>query len=502
MRMTLQYTGTGCGASRHNQDDGKVMCEGGSASTEPVFIVVSDKKDEHVYAIDSNMPLNGTIEVDANISGRDFLSSETMVSIYSADDELIEQVVFHTSCSQPFRAGDQFGSIRIIAMTSLEGGEVTLNRLEQPCITMIQIPRPPHCNGKLKALRFRYAGGGCGQTNHGQNAKKVRCANFGPWQNNHLIEPVRIVAFSGKKRKHIWLNTVEANVYAGDVVELLASNGRSKELKSNTTVQIFDVNGNLIEQVSLNTSCSQPLDLGDRFGSLEVFALRLRARKRKGQDTHHSLGAEVEYTYTVTNNGPTMLTNVTVIDDIFGEVPGSPIDSLEPGETVALVLREFISEETTNTATVVGYLTPEFVCEAAASATITSQPYGPLQAMCRSKIRAMLFEYTGPTILGATVEIFPKNKKFKNAPVVYDNVDLIAGTVLESPSENNMMINSLAHGAMDLGAKVSIFINGVEEVIHTSCSVPFEIQTPAPLDNPKGDPSPNWFVIDFDEKDD
>jgi hypothetical protein len=40
----------------------------------------------------------------------------------------------------------------------------------------------------------------------------------------------------------------------------------------------------------------------------------------------------------------------------------------------------------------------------------------------------------------------------------------------------------------------------VEEVIHTSCSVPFVAGAPAPLDDPKGDPSPNWFVESFTQK--
>ena len=63
-----------------------------------------------------------------------------------------------------------------------------------------------------------------------------------------------------------------------------------------------------------------------------------------------------------------------------------------------------------------------------------------------------------------------------------------------------MFVLGTAHGETDLGSKLTIWINGVAEVIHTSCSVPYASDAPAPLDNPKGDPSPNWFVIDFTEK--
>ncbi|MGD9317967.1 MAG: hypothetical protein PVG56_14105, partial [Anaerolineae bacterium] len=46
-----------------------------------------------------------------------------------------------------------------------------------------------------------------------------------------------------------------------------------------------------------------------------------------------------------------------------------------------------------------------------------------------------------------------------------------------------------------------IRVNGVEEVLHTSCSTPYVAGQPAPLDDPKGDPSPNWFVENFVDKD-
>ena len=69
-----------------------------------------------------------------------------------------------------------------------------------------------------------------------------------------------------------------------------------------------------------------------------------------------------------------------------------------------------------------------------------------------------------------------------------------------SPAENGYTIDGIAHGETDLGPQLKIRINGVEENIHTSCSTPFASDEPAPLNDPKGDPSPNWFVVDFTEK--
>jgi hypothetical protein len=81
-------------------------------------------------------------------------------------------------------------------------------------------------------------------------------------------------------------------------------------------------------------------------------------------------GADVNYTYTVTNESAVPVVNAVVMDDVFGEVPGSPIPSLEPGESVTLRLTVFLSEETTNTVTVFAYV-GDVECTAAATATVT-----------------------------------------------------------------------------------------------------------------------------------
>lgn len=87
--------------------------------------------------------------------------------------------------------------------------------------------------------------------------------------------------------------------------------------------------------------------------------------------------------------------------------------------------------------------------------------------------------------------------------------DLVSGvTILTKPGQNGFTID--AGIGEKLGSKTTITINGTEEIIHTSCSAIYVAGAPAPLDgntpNPagaeKGDPSPNWEVVDFREKDD
>ncbi len=100
---------------------------------------------------------------------------------------------------------------------------------------------------------------------------------------------------------------------------------------------------------------------------------------------------------------------------------------------------------------------------------------------CTSKIAATTLRYIGPSKTNATVEFLPKS----SSAVVY-TTDLISGqTVLRMPAESNFTVNAQPDDS-DLGSKMTIRINGVEEIIHTSCSVPYVAGKPAPLDSPKG----------------
>ena len=109
----------------------------------------------------------------------------------------------------------------------------------------------------------------------------------------------------------------------------------------------------------------------------------------------------------------------------------------------------------------------------------------------------MSLSYTGPDFVGpTTVEVDPD----KGVTVVYNLASLSSGQVLSLASHNGWTVDATVSGEVELGAKTAIRINGVEEVIHTSCSTPFVAGAPAPLDDPKGDPSPNWFVEAFTQK--
>ncbi len=114
---------------------------------------------------------------------------------------------------------------------------------------------------------------------------------------------------------------------------------------------------------------------------------------------------------------------------------------------------------------------------------------------CTSKIAATSLKYTGDPLTNVTVKFVGKSKQ-SNASSEYNLATLNTGDILDDGS--GWTVSGLPG---DLGSKMSIFINGeLHEVHHTSCSVEYVKGLPAPLDNPKGNPSPNWEVVDFIEK--
>lgn len=118
--------------------------------------------------------------------------------------------------------------------------------------------------------------------------------------------------------------------------------------------------------------------------------------------------------------------------------------------------------------------------------------------LCTDKIAATLLQYIGPNIESmVTVEF----KGDRHGQATYELEELLNGTILQM---GDWTIDARPD---DLGSKTTVTIGGeVQEVIHTSCSAIYVAGEPAPLDArtgegvTKGDPSPNWFVLGFAQK--
>ena len=118
--LTMQYTGKDCSASSNPLTS---SCQGDPNSASPVHIIAHDKQNPfHKKAkkwFDDSVDLNTTFDIDATFAGKTRLGGDTHVSI--CDDAqcttLLQKVKFHTSCSDPLNAGDQFGGVKLLEFT-------------------------------------------------------------------------------------------------------------------------------------------------------------------------------------------------------------------------------------------------------------------------------------------------------------------------------------------------------------------------------------------------
>lgn len=132
-------------------------------------------------------------------------------------------------------------------------------------------PGPPpggasFCTGKAKpqVLTMQYTGEDCSATSHSQDPSKVSCTG-----NPALASPVRIVASdkanpSDKKAK-VWF---DGTVVLNGMFDLDAATAGETKLSADTYVSIFSSTGTFLQSIKFHTSCSQPLNQGDQFGSL------------------------------------------------------------------------------------------------------------------------------------------------------------------------------------------------------------------------------------------
>ena len=250
--LTMLYTGQDSNASHNSQDPKKTSAVGDPNFASPVRIIAKGKKNGNLF--DGVVNLGETFVIDAANIGKNKLDSETNVEIFDLNGNLLQTIKFHTSCSQPLFIGDQFGSL-VLTGCENEGGT------------------PPGggtlCDsGKPKTLTMVYTGEDCSASNNGQGSKAT-CSG-----DPNFASPVRIIASGDKKfKKEIYF---DGTVNLSDSFVLDATNGKKGKFKSNTYVEVRDLNGNVLQSLTFHTSCSKPLNVGDQFGSLLLIDFTLR----------------------------------------------------------------------------------------------------------------------------------------------------------------------------------------------------------------------------------
>ncbi len=477
-RLTLVYTGEGCGASDNDQGS-KARCEGGAGGAEPVRIRVTGKRGRDVFADVSGIPIDGEVMIAAANAGESKLPSEIRVHIIDAAGNTVESNAIHTSCSRPLATGDRFGSLLVTALSTTEGGDFTLEPPDAECETeFMDSGSGVECEGKVTRLELEYLGGDCSRSMNDQKADKVSC-----WGDAGAAEPVRILV-TDDKNKHVYADA--SGISLGGIVTATAANAGRSRFESGTRVRIYNASGALIQDLEFHTSCSQPLAPGDRFGAIRVAGMETT------EGGSSSLGADVTYTYTVTNSGTAPVSGITVVD-AFGPVPGSPIASLAPGETVVLEATGRVLDTFTNVVDVMGTDALGRPCDQQAEVTVTRIEPRPSDDCCESgsKLGGLLLSYTGEDCSASRNSQDPKKVSCDGDPGDASPVRIIV-TDKDDPNDHKAKIwfdgtvalgqsfEALAsnEGESKLKSSTFVFVIGAGGHVlqciefHTSCSQP------------------------------
>lgn len=183
----------------------------------------------------------------------------------------------------------------------------------------------PDCTtaGKPNTLTFQYTGGGCAASNNPQSGKFICSGSV------NTGAPVTISTTTSG------LTISPTTVSPGGTFTVSAAAG--KTFPAQTALRLSNTGGT--ENLSIHTSCSQILAVGNVFGDITLVGFNGKLG-----------GNSVTYHYEVKNNGGTTLTNVFLTDNQLGQIAG-PF-SLTAGQTRTFDITTTVPNgTTTNVAT-------------------------------------------------------------------------------------------------------------------------------------------------------
>ena len=398
-----------------------------------ITVTGKDKNSQVVSSFDS---ATGILTVSA-IPG-DLGSKMTI-----ATDSVAE--VIHTSCSAPYVAGqpapldnpkgDPSVNWLVLSFVDKNGTSVSLPGDDDGMFTdsCTITPEPaPSCDTlkasdeKLSSLTFKYTGGGCDGIN--DQGDKSSCSG-----SINSSESVTVQA--GKKVDNL---TYPVNN------TFVAPNGEftiDPDKFNSNSVLVASTSGGT-ETNEFHTSCSQPLAVGDEFGSFTLAAIN----GQRGS-------TEVTYQYKVTNNGAP-LTGIVVTDDLLGDIGTIPMLGTGASDD-SLTRTVSISATTVNIGTAVGLLSDGSQCPASDSTTVIVVEPPVVGGECDGKVTDLVMKN-----LGGDAQVRVEQKK---EGTVFDDFVPAGGEFSFSGTDKKDT----------LGTEISIFVNdNLNTKIHTSCSQP------------------------------
>jgi hypothetical protein len=387
-QVVFQYTGANCQVPLPNPQSGKASCNGSPNGAQPVSATYTGADQSKITVSPaSGIDVGETFSITA--TGQDKLEKDTPIVL--AKNGVVQNVKIRTSCSKPLRLGDQFGALTVVGLTDKNLGSVELQDpndtpFQQACNAPIA-PPTPHCTQSVEELHLAYIddffGQGCSVSNpQGGNASCTGVAAPGaPASITFTKDVAKMTA------------TPSSGLLVPDVTVVTNSDGK---LAKDTEFTVSGPGGS--QALKIRTSCSKPLNIGDRFGSLAVVGIKRGdgdADPDDGDDGFVGLGSEVEYQYTVTNPNAGTATNVAITDDVFGAIASGL--TLAPGESHTITKTRTLYSTLTNTAMVTGKVgnTVCTVGEDSLKVTVDLPPQGFFDCSSAKPLNTITFIWDG-----------------------------------------------------------------------------------------------------------
>jgi hypothetical protein len=365
----FRFNRSDCQDPLPNPQGGTASCNGDASDvTTDVNVTYTGKQPDRI-AVSPNSGIGEGDLFRLSATGRhDFHPN---VKLLISDDDSVEQsIAIHTSCSQPLACGDVFGSLTLVGFSTKEGLEVECDPappggplFTETCEVPLA-PPTPHCTSQVNSLTLVYLGEEFGSDCSVSNPQGGNASCTG----DNLTKPnVSITVTKDVTKVEADPDLVMPILGLFSLVPI----DPETQLQSSTEFDATDEAGNT-QSVVIHTSCSQPLNLGDRFGDFAVFAI-----DREG-DGIVSLGGLVEYQYKVTNPNGEALVDVNVDDDPFGNIVSG--ETLASGEMKTFFVTKTLFGSHTNTGTATAELATGGMCEPAVDTVtvdVTLPPDGP-----------------------------------------------------------------------------------------------------------------------------
>jgi len=233
-----------------------VDCEGDPQSEFVVQIRVTNQPnpgymDPQVF-FDGTVVLGETLEVDAGLAGQQHLPHRIFFHLYTLGGDWLHTAEIKTDCNESLELGSRYGAQRLVDYE----GQLGEMQLADTCVH----------GARPQVLVMHYTGADCMATSHGQSASEVGCSG-----DPDLAGLVNIIASDksnpNDKKAKVWF---EGDVPLGGFFRVDALLEEEDHLKSTTHLQVRDSMGDVLQSLEFDTSCSEPIRAGDRFGSATV----------------------------------------------------------------------------------------------------------------------------------------------------------------------------------------------------------------------------------------